>query len=345
MNSSTEERLPEGMDFLEFIAWSQHILRTEPNVMPLCETRVALAFDRIRPVTAAPESPAIVHRYDLALRWCEVRGLSPLRAKTTLICEGVRHGLQIILRLLAEAGGRIAIPQDVYPVYWRIALEAGINTLSVETFPNFDLQAILDVATCSDAFIVLLPLPLKLSGRYWTEDEVAIAIKWLGAESRRRLILDGVYSFGLPVDVLTERLLDTGQVIYLDSLSKGWVYEQQFGAAIVPEHDLETYAESFRNLRPSQSKLFLAQEMLFRFRNFPSAVVREIDIRRDALQRLVDRIGLRTLPIAHGYLLPIEASASRLLEEHGVLAIPATAFGSKLTQWSIASALLITGRP
>jgi aspartate/methionine/tyrosine aminotransferase len=342
---SMGERLPEVMDFREFVAWSQHILRTEPNVIPLCETRVARAFDRIRPVTAAPENLGIVHRCDLALRWCEVRGLSSHRAKTTLICEGVRHGLQIILRLLAEAGSRIAIPQDVYPVYWRIALEAGIDTVSVETFPDFDLQAILDVATCSDAVVVLLPLPLKLSGRYWTEDEVAVAIKWLGAESRRRLILDGVYSFGLLMGALTERLLDTGQVIYLDSLSKGWVHEQQFGAAIVPEHDLETYAGGFRNLRPSQSKLFLAQEMLSRFRNFPSALVTEIDVRRDALLRLVDRIGLRTLPIAHGYLLPIAASASRLLEEHGILTVPATAFGSKLTQWSIASALLVTGQP
>ncbi len=46
---------------------------------------------------------------------------------------------------------------------------------------------------------------------------------WLNEVPQRRLILDGVYSFGLPTDVFTQHLLETDQVIYLDSLSKGWL--------------------------------------------------------------------------------------------------------------------------
>lgn len=337
-NALEVERPGGGMSFSEFIVWSRHILSTAPNVKRLCEMRIARAFSSLKPVVDVPNSFSTVHRCDLAREWCEVRGLQR-QDKTALVCEGVRQGLGLVLTVLARAGHRVALPRDVYPVYWRIASESGLEPLGFETFPAFDLRSILEAASGSEAFVVMLPMPLTLQGRDWTEEEVRRAVTWLREEPRRRLILDGLYSFGLPHDVPTKGLLETGQVIYLDSLSKGWLHELVLGVAVVPEQDLEIYRNSFRDLHLSQANLFRARHLLSCYRDFPDQLTKEIARKRDALQQLLAETGLRALPATRGYLIPVEASAFILLERHGFLTIPVTVFGCRSDQWSIASAL------
>jgi aspartate/methionine/tyrosine aminotransferase len=327
-----------AMDFTEFLAWSRHASRTVPSVSRLCETRIARAFAPIRLTVDVPVKFATVHRCDLARLWCEVRGL-PSRSSTTLLCEGVRHGLRLIFTVLAQARQRVALPRDVYPIYWRIAFEAGLETVGVETFPCFDLQAIVEASARSQASVVVLPFPLKLHGRRWTEKEVEEAVLWLHKKPERRLILDGVYSFGLELGTLTRRLLETGQVIYLDSLSKGWLHELVLGVAIFPQKDLDAYGNSFRSLQLSQANLFRARGLLSGFHRFPIQLTEEIEGRRDTLRTLLNGAGVRVLPAAQGYFLTIEGRASALLKEHRLLTIPATVFGSGFLHWSIASAL------
>ena len=176
----------------------------------------------------------------------------------------------VIFAKLAQTEQRVALPLDVYPVYWRIASEAGVDTIGVETFPNFDLPAILDVCARSGTSYLMLPIPLKLHGRKWTEREVAQAVAWLGEDSGRRLILDGVYSLGLTIDALTSRLIETDQVIFLNSLSKGWLHELTMGVATVPDRDFSAYANSFQRLRLPQEQFFRARALLSRFRDFPN---------------------------------------------------------------------------
>ena len=265
------------------------------------------------------------------------------RARTTLICEGVRHGLSIILGVLAQKGQRVAIPQDVYPVYWTIASLAGIKTLSVKVFPDFDLQSILDQAALADVSVTLLPSPLKLQGRFWTDREFSLATSWLRERPHRRLILDGVYSFGSPMDSRTTRLLETEQVIYLNSLSKGWLHEQLSGVAIVPESDFDVYADAFRKLTVQHEKLFCARELLLNFCHVPTTLMKAIEEKRGALLSLIKQTGLKTYPTERGYFVPVEAGASGLLNEHNILAIPVAAFGSRLPHWSVTSALLVGG--
>ncbi len=152
----------KDMDFTEFLAWSKRLSRDRHDLRRLCETRIARAFEAIRPKVELPTGFAPVHRCDLARQWCEVRDLPASLAKTTLICEGVRHGLALILRRLAEARKRVALPEDVYPVYWGIVAESGALAVRVETFPRFDPEAILESATAAGCSVVLLPAPLKL---------------------------------------------------------------------------------------------------------------------------------------------------------------------------------------
>src|SRR5262249_12926686 len=132
---------------------------------------------------------------------------------------------------------------------------------------------------------------------------------------------------------------ETDQIIYLDSLSKGWVHEQVFGVAIVPENDFGTFRDSFRRLALSQEKLFQAWEILFNQHQFPITFMAKLDENRASIATFLSRLGLNVLPAAQGYLVAIDRSASNLLEEHHLLTIPATVFGSKLPHWSIASSL------
>jgi hypothetical protein len=65
-----------SMDFKKFVEWSQQVMRTRPEVLRYCETRIARSFGSIRPSVDVPGSFATVHRCDLAREWCDVRGLS-----------------------------------------------------------------------------------------------------------------------------------------------------------------------------------------------------------------------------------------------------------------------------
>ena len=74
-------------------------------------------------------------------------------------------------------GRRVAIPCDVYPVYWRIAAAAGVATSELDTFPDFDLPKLLAQATSDGTSVVLLQAPLKLHGRAWTAAEADVAAR------------------------------------------------------------------------------------------------------------------------------------------------------------------------
>jgi aspartate/methionine/tyrosine aminotransferase len=270
--------------------------------------------------------------------WCNARGVR-ISAQTTLASEGVRHSLRVIFKALARSGAAVAMPTDVYPVYLKLAIEAQLKTIGFATFPSFDIDRILNAAEVAGAHHVLLPQPLKLQGRVWTEEETATAEGWLRADGQRRLLVDAVYGLGLPLDAVSRRLIETDQVVFLDSLSKGWLHEQVFGVAVIPERDVGVYATAFRDLSPALPNLFVANELLSRFLNVPRQIERELAARRHGLLGRISRTGRQSLRANSGYLVAVECSSEQLLRQHSMLAIPASAFGSRLTEWSVASAL------
>ena len=190
--------------------------------------RIAKALAAVRPHIRFTSSSTTrrAHRCDLVQLWCQALRIPIEASRMTLACDGVRHALQLVFSALAQNNIRVAIPSDVYPVYWQIARQAGLLTCSFDSFPTFDPEQIFSIADASAANVVLLPQPLKLHGRAWTDAEAGAAEDWLRRRSTRRLILDGVYGLGLPLDAVTERLIETDQVLFLDSLSKGWLHEQ-----------------------------------------------------------------------------------------------------------------------
>jgi hypothetical protein len=326
------------MNFRQFIAWSEAARHLTPDAERYCETRNSRAFPHLVVVPDASCEAHRIHRCDLVPLWCKAMGI-PALARMTLATEGVRHSLQTIFAILAKVGAMVAIPTDVYPVYWQLASAANLRVVGFETFPIFDLRRILSDAEEAGAHHLLLPQPLKLHGRSWTDKEVATAEDWLGAGIQRRIILDGVYAFGAPLCSATKRLVETGQVVFLDSLSKGWLHERTFGAAVIPEQDASIYMAPFRNLPSTPSKLLVAQQLIERFSDTPCRVRKEIDALRSEVLRRASRVSHLMKSVAHGYLLPIECSSEELLTEHSMITIPASVFGSRFSCWSIASAL------
>jgi aspartate/methionine/tyrosine aminotransferase len=329
-------RLP--MDFAAFVEWRRSLRAACPDLVDLAETRIAQALAHLRPITVVPESFPVVHRCHLAPLWCELRGLPPSSAQAAFACNGVRHALELLLGAFAQAGRWVAIPSDVYPVYGRIAAATGVATSQFMTFPDFDLRAVLAQAASDGASVVLLPAPLKLHGRAWTQDEADAAVRWLSQDGERRLVLDGVYAFGQRLDEPILRLLATDQVFYLDSLSKGWLHELVFGIAWVPEPDRMSLRDTFQALRPSQHQLFVARELMT-LHGFRDRLANDLAGRREALARRLREAGVVSRPAETGYLVAIEADAAELLESHRILALPASVFGSARGDWSVASAL------
>ncbi|HEY0255475.1 MAG TPA: hypothetical protein VGC41_28295, partial [Kofleriaceae bacterium] len=207
-----------------------------------------------------------------------------------------------------------------------LADRAQLATVPIETFPALAFDTV--------ARYLLLPCPLKLHGRAWSDAEHAAASAWLAADRSRRLILDGVYSFDSQLAPAVRALIETDQVLYLDSLSKSFLHEKVFGTAVVPAQDFAAWAPIFRAAAPSQASLFVARSLLER----AVAVEAELAVRRArALEILAGRGILATAP-ARGYFIPIEVEAELVLSRHGVLTIPFAVFGGTRA-WSFASAL------
>ncbi|MDC0666611.1 pyridoxal phosphate-dependent aminotransferase [Nannocystis radixulma] len=325
------------MNFHEFIAWSAAI--REPDVERLCETRISRAFADLRPQLDLVEPPRKLHRCDLARAWCELRGLPASAGRTAMICSGVRHALSLLFAHMAAAGRRLALPTDVYPVYWELARAAGVTTFGVPTFPELAIDAVLDHATRAEVAALVLPDPLKLHGRRLDAAERAALVAWLGRDPHRRLVVDGVYAFGGRLDRATLELLDTGQVLYLDSLSKGWLHAGVFGVAHLPARDFDHLGPLFRAAAPSQAQLHLAARLMTDHAELPAALVAAIDVRRsECIDRLRAR-GLAPFPVDRGYLVGVAGDARELLHTHRVLLLPGSVFGEPQRQVAIASAL------
>jgi aspartate/methionine/tyrosine aminotransferase len=306
--------------FEDFIELQQRVPTT---TLHLGETRIARALAALRPVIDIPDDVPKLHRCHLATAWCARRGMPAAWSARALVCGGVRAALALIFGELR--GETVAMPRDVYPVYWELAERAGLSAIAIDTFPELQF---------ADVRYLVLPCPLKLHGRAWTAAELEAARRWLAADRSRRLILDGVYSFDAMIAPDVIALIETDQVIYLDSLSKSWLHEKVFGTAVVPVQDAARWMPVFRAAAPTQAALFTARALL----EAPVAVEAALASRRTRTLTALATRGLTPAAPARGYFIPIEIDARVALERHDVLLIPFAVFGGT-APWSFASAL------
>jgi histidinol-phosphate/aromatic aminotransferase/cobyric acid decarboxylase-like protein len=328
------------MNFHEFQTHRAALRAARPDHLDAAETNLYRSLSHL--VTPlAPPLGATTHRCHLASEWAALYGLPPAASPRSLISCGVRDSLQTIFRHLASTPScRLWLPSDTYPVYHDLARAQGLKPL---TFPTLPEAAWPDAPPSADPAAtewLLTTNPLKPRGRWLADADVATLTRWLAASPGRRLLIDAVYALDLHLHPSTQALLATEQALLLHSLTKGWLHPRLFGVTLVPAQDIPILTPLFRAASPPQESLAAARDLMRTHADTPSRV-------REAIESANDRMCAALLPIlpdapltadAPTYLFPIPTPWERLLD-HGILALPASTFGSDRSDLSILSSL------
>lgn len=195
--------------FVEFKRQVAEALEQNPKLLRL---------DCLNPVKAIPhEFSDYIPNIGIDDAW---KNFLKLDYKHFFYTSGVRDSLSQLLPLLKNR--KIAIPQDVYPVYQQLAAEN--DTVEYRTLPYFNIQEALITDT------VLMTFPFM--GTDLTDSEIDVLCDWLGKDPNSLLIIDRVYDYE---NRNIQKLIDTNQVIVLYSLSKAFLSPGVMGLAVVPE--------------------------------------------------------------------------------------------------------------
>lgn len=305
--ASLEDPTSTIEDFAAFSSRRSRVLATRPAVLDLSDTNLyrALAFPPIPPSTHA-EAP---YRCHLAERFLDRLGLPQALKPRTSISHGVRRSLAAIFAWLAAEGKTVGIPGDVYPVYLDLARQAGVRHLCWDTRPPLD-----------EVDALLVCEPAKPWGHALSSEAADALIRW-----GRWVFLDSAYA--TPPTEQALRLVDAGVGVLLASLSKGWLLPDHGGLCLAPAPLALHLRPHFQALPKDEGKLRIAYAALTEHPQRPDQVAARLAAaaaRLDALSRA--RPELRIGP-TRGYFAVSERSAAELLED-GVLALPASVFGS-----------------
>lgn len=318
------------MNFEAFQNWREQSLRSNPGLLDCGETNLYRSLATLQPKPAGLDASRPVHRCDLARAWLAYYGFSQNESRRALVCQGVRHALNLIFEELRKVNAALWIPRDVYPVYLEMARAAGLEHRLFETLPAPQLPA---ARPAGGAEYLLITNPWKPLGRYLTGIEADALLAWLGESPRRYLLMDCVYDLNTPFHATTLKLYKSGRAILLHSVTKGWLWPKTFGVALVSENHSQ-FESAFRANSPSLEQLRLAQQFLSKDIHCPQRVSAAVQSRAKTLFSLLPAsvwTGLLLQPYCfHSgcYLFPVNVRAEDLLRQYQLLAIPASAFGA-----------------
>lgn len=322
------------MNFADFQLFRQQTLAEFPETIDLAETNIWRSLSSLVPIIESLPGGK-VHRCHLAEAWLRLFQLPATWAARALITGGVRNSLSLLLKQFAEEKGTLLIPQDVYPVYGQLAIQAGIESCAFPTIPELLIP--------NTGRWLLIPNPLKPAGRWLTSHEVEIVLIWLSQDPARRVLIDAVYNFESRIHSTTLRILQTGQGFLLHSLSKAWLAPQVMGICLVPEPDWARLVSPLRAHGPEQTLLHKAQVLMRDWHDLPSKVNSELSVRRrrvlDDLPASLRGLAARPFEGEAGYFFPIHMNFRSALDQCGVLTIPLTVFGSADDEYSVISSL------
>jgi histidinol-phosphate/aromatic aminotransferase/cobyric acid decarboxylase-like protein len=291
----------------------------------------ALAPLRREPPTTPPGRTAA----EVARAWRRGFGLPQDDGLAVLVGRGVRDLLGAVYRQLAAEGYRLHVPEDVYPVYVRMAEQAGVTHRPFATVPRPQLPA----EPPTDApEALLLPNPLVPLGRPLEAHEVAHLRGWLGADPRRRLLVDAVYTFATSFEPSTRALLETGQVLLLHSLAKGHLAPDVAGFALGAPARVDALRPHVAE--PLPELLSRAAWLLEEAPELPDRVEAAFRERWERLRTTLAPAGAPPFALPpSGYFTTCPEPFDALLRK-GWLTVPATVFGSPSKDWSIVTCLL-----
>jgi hypothetical protein len=318
------------MSFAAFQLWREKNLRENPHLLDCAETNLYRSLAGIQPQFRDSQALRQIHRCDLARLWLNHYEFPETLSRHALVCRGVRHALSLIFHELAREEAVLRMPGDVYPVYAELAQAARIAPQLFSTLPETKIPS---AGGTGRIEYLLIANPWKPLGRFLTDQECADLETWLATTPNRYLLMDCVYDLGAPFHDTTQKLFRTGRAILLHSITKGWLRPKTFGIALFGKTHSQLEA-AFRNDPPAPEQLHLANQFLTIDANLPSLVVNALlHRRRKLLASLPDAVTSELLldpavAVPGCYFFPVRLEAGELLERHGLIAIPAIAFGS-----------------
>ena len=322
------------MNFVDFQLFRQQTLVEFPEIIDLAETNIWRSLSSLVPIIGSlPEGK--VHRCHLAEAWLRLFQLPATWSQRAFITGGVRNSLSLLLKQFAEEKGTLLIPQDVYPVYGQLTVQAGIESRVFPTIPELLIP--------KTGRWLLIPNPLKPAGRWLSSHDVEMVLDWLSQDPARRVLIDAVYNFESRIHSTTLRIVETGQAFMLHSLSKAWLAPQVMGICLVPEPDWARLVSPLRTHCPEQILLHKAQVLMRDWHDLPSKVHSELSVRRrrvwDVLPASLRGLAARPFDGEAGYFFPIDMNFRKAMDQYGVLAIPLSVFGSADDEYSVVSSL------
>ena len=324
------------MTYREFQEHRAALLRSRPELVDLCETNPWRAMASLTPRIPERDETVTIHRRELAEAWTRVFGLPRDAMPRAMVSSGVRHSLSLIFPALATRSARLLVPNDVYPMYGELARGAGLATETFQTIPELRIPDRGDW--------LLLPNPLKPAGRWLSAGDASQIKDWLERRPERRLLLDTVYSFERWLHPTTQALLETGRTVLLHSLSKGWLHQQVFGVALLPECEQQSLAPLFRDALTDPAHLHAARHLLTACSDYPDVVGMEIRRRRARMMNslpsaLLSQMTFPSPADIAGYLIAVNLDSEELLKNHRILTAPLSIFGSPRSDYSVISVL------
>lgn len=306
--------------------------------------RSLLRLDCMNPVQAlsnwapvVPESGQVPACVDKTLHlWEKATGIA-LHPKQTVIGRGVRDLLSATFMSLLKKDEDLWLPDDVYPVYWDLAAGAGLKARAFSTLPQPEFDFLTQAA---EHATVVLPVPLSPLGRLPDQAETDALLRWLRGSPHRLLIIDAVYTFDFEQSrTFVDEFLgqNTDQCIVLWSCSKSWLLRGSLGIAAAPRRLAPTLRGDV--VPPIQADLDRIYAALESRPYFCSLQQKAFTLEWQRLAPIVRSVDHNWQPPASGYFSVVKKPFKTLLNENGILSVPASAFGSKRDDLSILTCL------
>lgn len=314
-----------GLDFPGFARARLDLLAQDPGLVDAANTQLYQALPNIDPRRFTPiqasSDPKSAHRCHVAEAFCQHLGLDEQAWKgRTLVSQGVRDSLGIVMRHARDGGSRVWVPMDVYPVYLDLARQAGVDVQPYPAREGLDL-AMLDGQS---GWTVLLCDPLKPWGGTISEQYRDRLIA-MARQHNGKIVVDGAYAAGL-ADPWRQAIERDDPVAVLFSVSKGWLLPYRAGAVFACDGFSSSWKSAFAANQCSRDGLRQGYAALKDYPDRPALVAAVVDrSRRDMLEQMAGR-GIRLGDPGHGYLVACEHDVDLLLGQ-GVLAVPASVFG------------------
>jgi len=266
--------------------------------------------------------------------WAKCVGVD-LCSGTWIATRGVRSLLHLLCNAMAATrNAGLWMPSDVFPTYQAIATDAGISPQSFTVMPSPDFDPLQESGPND---VLVIPVPLTPIGRSLTESETDNIIDWLRQSPRRSVVIDAVYAYQGAAYAGLDRLIETGQCIQAWSISKTWIQRQIFGVAIVPNEWSEVLANHCD--LPSSQDFRRVSACLADQPNLPRAQQERFEAQWQKLRPKIVKSYPKWTPPQTGYFSTLPISCRALLDQHKMLAVPASVFGSRCDDLSVITCL------